>query len=177
MHAISPNATHHGHHVEYDLHNLFGHQILNASYHALLTLHPTKRPFLIGRSTFPGSGQWAGHWGGDNDALWSHMALSIPQALSFSIFGVPMFGVDTCGFGGNSAMELCARWMELSAFFPFYRNHNILGAAPQEPYVWGEVARATRRVMAVRYRLLPYFYTLMVGAAREGGTVMRAVGW
>lgn len=177
VHALSPNATHHGGALSYDTHNLFGHLILNATYAALLRLHPTKRPFLIGRSTFPGSGRWAGHWGGDNDARWDAMASSIPQALSFSIFGVPMFGVDTCGFGGNSDMELCARWMQLSAFFPFYRNHNILGARPQEPYVWEAVAEASRTAMGVRYRLLPYLYTLMVRASRYGETVMRAVVW
>ncbi len=141
MHAVSPNATHHGRVLEYDVHNLFGHQILNATYHALLALVPTRRPFIIGRSTFAGSGRWAGHWGGDNASRWAYMFFSIPQALSFSLFGIPMFGVDTCGFDGNADMELCARWMQLSAFFPFYRNHNVLGAAPQEPYVWGRGGR------------------------------------
>ena len=177
VHALSPNATHHGGTPDYDTHNLFGHLILNATYHALLAIHPTKRPFVIGRSTFPGSGRFAGHWGGDNDARWEAMAASIPQALSFSVFGVPMFGVDTCGFGGNSDMELCARWMQVSAFLPFYRNHNILGAAPQEPYVWAAVAEAARRAMAVRYAMLPYLYTLMARAAGEGATVVRAVVW
>lgn len=61
--AVSPNATHHGGILEYDVHNLYGHQILNATYHALLDLFPTKRPFIIGRSQFAGSGKWAGHWG------------------------------------------------------------------------------------------------------------------
>jgi len=83
VHAVSPNATHHGGTVEYDYHNLFGTQILNATYQALLNVFPGKRPFIIGRSTFAGSGKWAGHWGGDNTSLWAYMFFSIPQALSF----------------------------------------------------------------------------------------------
>lgn len=63
-----------------------------------------------------------------------YMAMSIPQALQMSLFGIPFFGVDTCGFSGNSDLELCSRWMQLSAFFPFYRNHNVLSANSQEPY-------------------------------------------
>lgn len=177
VHAVSPNATHHGGYVEYDTHNLFGHQILNATYNALLAAIPEKRPFIIGRSTFAGSGKWAGHWGGDNTSLWSYMVFSISQALSFSIFGVPMFGVDTCGFNGNTDMELCSRWMQLSAFFPFYRNHNVLAAIPQEPYVWSAVAEASRTAMAIRYSLLPYMYTLFADAHGTGTTVMRALSW
>lgn len=177
VHAVSPNATHHGGAQEYDFHNLFGYQILNATYHALLAALPGKRPFIIGRSTFAGSGKWAGHWGGDNTSLWAYMVFSISQALSFSIFGVPMFGVDVCGFNGNSDMELCSRWMQLGAFFPFYRNHNELSARSQEPYVWAAVAEASRAAMAIRYALLPYMYTLMAQAHAEGGTVLRALAW
>ena len=115
VHAVSPNATHADGTEEYDVHNLFGHQILNATYNALLSATPGLRPFIIGRSTFAGSGKWAGHWGGDNTSLFAYMFFSIPQALSFSLFGIPMFGVDTCGFNGNSDEELCSRWMQLSA--------------------------------------------------------------
>ncbi|EFQ30814.1 glycosyl hydrolase family 31 [Colletotrichum graminicola M1.001] len=177
VHAVSPNATHHGGAQEYDVHNLFGHQILNATYHALLSVFPGKRPFVIGRSTFAGSGKWAGHWGGDNASLWAYMFFSIPQALSFGIFGIPMFGVDTCGFDGNTDMELCSRWMQLSAFFPFYRNHNVIGAIPQEPYRWGAVADASRTAMAIRYALLPYMYTAFYRAHTLGDTVMKALAW
>ncbi|KAM7194518.1 glycoside hydrolase [Rhypophila sp. PSN 637] len=177
VHAVSPNATSHGGYLQYDFHNLNGHQILNATYQALLSVFPGKRPFIIGRSTFAGSGKWAGHWGGDNESLWPFMYFSIPQALSFSLFGIPMFGPDTCGFGGNTDMELCSRWMQLSAFFPFYRNHNILGANSQEPYVWEAVAQATRTAMKVRFELLPWLYTLMVQASFTGDTVMRALSW
>ncbi len=71
VHAVSPNATHHNGVQEYDIHNLFGYQILNATYEALLEVFPGKRPFIIGRSTFAGSGRQAGHWGGDNTSLFA----------------------------------------------------------------------------------------------------------
>ena len=52
VHAASPNATHHNGIQEYDVHNLYGHQILQATYGALAATMPGKRPFIIGRSTF-----------------------------------------------------------------------------------------------------------------------------
>jgi alpha-glucosidase len=177
VHAVSPNATHIDGVQEYDVHNLWGHQEINATYNGLLKVFPGKRPFIIARSTFAGSGKWTGHWGGDNTSKWAYMFFSIPQALSFSLFGVPMFGVDTCGFNGNSDEELCNRWMQLSAFFPFYRNHNVLSAIPQEPYVWSSVIDASKSAMKIRYALLPYFYTLFHLAHTTGSTVMRALAW
>lgn len=177
VHAVSPNATHHNGVQEYDVHNLYGHTILQSMYRALLATIPGKRPFIIGRSTFAGSGNFTGHWGGDNASKWYYMYFSIPQALSFSLFGIPMFGVDTCGFNGNSDEELCNRWMQLSAFFPFYRNHNTLATNSQEAYVWESVAEATRNAMAIRFQLLPYLYTLFYYAHENADTVMRALAW
>lgn len=113
----------------------------------------------------------------DNASKFYYMYFSIPQALSFSLFGIPMFGVDTCGFNGNSDEELCNRWMQLSAFFPFYRNHNVLSANPQEAYVWSSVIDATKTAMAIRFQLLPYIYTLFYYAHIRGDTVMRALAW
>lgn len=179
VHAVSPNATHFDGHQEYDIHNLYGHLEVKETYDALLTtsIRPQKRPFIISRSTFAGSGKWAGHWGGDNFSEWIYMYFTIPQALSFSLFGIPMFGADACGFIGNSTEELCSRWMQLAAFFPFYRNHNVLEGAPQEPYVWPSVAEASRKAMGIRYKLLPYLYSLFYHAHVSGSTVMRALAW
>jgi len=177
VHATSPNATHHNGVKEYDVHNLYGHQLLQNTYRAMTAIMPGKRPFIIGRSTFAGSGNYSGHWGGDNFSKFTYMYFSIPQALSMSLFGLPMFGVDTCGFGGNSDEELCNRWMMLSAFFPFYRNHNVLGAISQEPYVWESVMQATKGAMNIRFQLLPYMYTLFYHAHTSGDTVMRALAW
>lgn len=177
VHAVSPNATHSDGSLEYDHHNLYGHQMINSTYASLLKIFPGKRPFIIGRSTFAGSGKWTGHWGGDNASKFLYMYFSIPQALSFSLFGIPMFGPDTCGFNGNTDEELCNRWMQLSAFFTFYRNHNVLSALPQEPYRWSSVAEASRKAMKIRYSLLPYIYTIYHEAHTVGSTVMRALAW
>lgn len=88
-----------------------------------------------------------------------------------------MFGVDTCGFNGNTDEELCNRWMKLSAFFPFYRNHNVLSAISQEPYRWASVIEASKAAMNIRYQLLPYFYTLLFLSHSTGSTTMRALAW
>lgn len=67
--------------------------------------------------------------------------------------------------------------MQLSAFFPFYRNHNTLSALSQEPFRWSSVATATKTAMQIRYSLLPYMYTLFYQAHTTGSTVMRALAW
>ncbi|CAI9633455.1 unnamed protein product [Alternaria burnsii] len=177
--AVAPYATHNDglNTTEYELHNTHGYVSGKATYNALLSVFPGKRPFWIARSTSPGSGAITGHWGGDTNSRWGNMYMTIPQALTFSIADIPYFGVETCGFNGNADMELCTRWMQLSAFFPLYRNHNSRNTIAQEAFRWATTAEATRRVMDVRFRLLPYQYTLFHAAHKRGETVLRALSW
>lgn len=107
------------------------------------------------------------------------MYATIAQALTFSIAGIPYIGPETCGFNQNADFELCTRWMELSAFFPLYRNHNSRpgNVITQFPYVWASTVEGTRRAVDVRFRLLAYQYTLFWKANQRGDTVMRAIQW
>uniref|UniRef100_A0A8C3KGT3 P-type domain-containing protein n=1 Tax=Calidris pygmaea TaxID=425635 RepID=A0A8C3KGT3_9CHAR len=133
-----------------------------------------KRPFVISRSTFPSQGRYSGHWLGDNRSQWKDMYYSIPGLLSFSLFGIPLVGADICGFSGSTSEELCTRWMQLGAFYPFARNHNSQNEKAQDPTAFSPAARtAMKDVLLTRYSLLPFLYTLFHRAHLQGDTVAR----
>ncbi|XP_033641301.1 lysosomal alpha-glucosidase-like isoform X2 [Asterias rubens] len=170
--TICASATHCiGRH--YDLHNLYGYSEAVATNSALVKVRE-KRSFVISRSTYPGSGKYAGHWLGDNYSLWPDMAYSIAGIMSFSLFGIPLVGADICGFNLNTSEELCQRWMQLGAFYPFSRNHNTLGSKDQDPTAFSDdMQSSTRKALNLRYALLPYIYTLFHFAHVKGSTVAR----
>lgn len=90
------------------------------------------------------------------------------------MFGISVVGADICGFRGNTNEQLCQRWHQLGAFYPFSRNHNSLGLQPQDPASFSQkMIDSTRRVLEIRYSLLPYLYTLMHKSHMMGLTVAR----
>lgn len=127
------------------------------------------------RSSFVGSGKNVGHWTGDNTSLWSYLKSSIANILNMQMFGITYSGADVCGFNGNTTEQLCTRWMELGAFYPFARNHNVNTGNDQEPYLWESTAEASRIALRVRYELLPYFYTAFEESNRLGTGVWRSL--
>nr|XP_056706356.1 sucrase-isomaltase, intestinal [Euleptes europaea] len=162
----------------YDVHSLYGHSMANATDVALRSIFGNRRSFLLSRSTFAGSGRITGHWTGDNFATWDNMKWSIQGILEFGLFGFPFIGSDICGFLDNVSEELCRRWLQLGAFYPFSRNHNNEMNEPKDPAYFGKdslLVNSTKHYLNIRYTLLPYLYTLFYNAQIKGSTVARPV--
>ncbi|XP_065907370.1 uncharacterized protein [Dysidea avara] len=162
--TLDMNALHSGNITEYNTHNLFG---LTESISTITTLDTLrgKRSLLVSRSTFPASGVYGGHWTGYNHATFDDLRYSIPAMLGVQISsGVTLVGADICGYFGDTSEELCSRWIEVGAFYPLARNQNDKNSKPQEPYMWPSVAAISRKVLSLRYSLLPYYYTLFFKA-------------
>jgi alpha-glucosidase len=161
-----------GSHAQY--HNVYGMQMARASFDGLLGLRPDKRPFVLTRAGFAGVQRYAAVWTGDNSPSWSHLALTIPMLTNLSVSGVPFVGADVGGFMGSPSAELHTRWLQAAALTPYFRTHSNDVSAPREPWAFGaDLERINRATIELRYRLLPYLYTLFEENERTGLPPMR----
>jgi alpha-glucosidase len=113
-------------------------------------------------------------WTGDNVATWDHLALTIPMLTNMGVSGVSFVGADVGGFSGSPSAELYARWLQAATLTPFLRSHTEAGSKDQEPFSYGpEFTKINRATIELRYRLLPYIYTLFYQHERDGQPIMR----
>jgi alpha-glucosidase len=158
------------------IHNVFGMQNARATYDGLRKLQPDERPFVLTRAAFAGAQRYAATWTGDNLATWNHISMSTPTLLSMGVSGYPLVGDDIGGFGSSPPADLLTRWYEVGTFNPIYRNHAAKGTADHEPWANGPEHEAIRKkYIEMRYRLLPYIYTIAEETSRTGIPLMRPV--
>lgn len=158
------------------VHNAYGLQMLRATWEGLRRLRPNRRPFTLTRAAFAGAQRFGTTWTGDNAATWDHLRLALEQCLALGIGGMPFCGADVGGFSGKPTAELLVRWTQLGTITPLFRNHSAVDTPPQEPWRFGRRAEAAcRAAIRLRYRLLPYLYTVLEETARTGVPLLRAL--
>lgn len=156
-----------------EMHNVYGHYMSRATFDGLRKLSD-KRPFVITRACYAGSQKYTTVWTGDNQSLWSHLQMMIPQLCNLGMSGFAFAGADIGGFGADTTPELLTRWIEAACFSPLFRNHSSKGSKRQEPWLYGEeVVRIYRKYVKLRYRFLPYLYDLFYQGEKTGLPVMR----
>jgi alpha-glucosidase (family GH31 glycosyl hydrolase) len=144
--------------LELDYHSLFG--FLQGVATNKYFKEEGVRPFIISRSTFAGQGKYTSHWNGDNHSFWPYLKYSISGVMNMNLYGINFNGADICGFLEETTPELCQKWTNVGAFYPFARNHDDIGNAGQEPYQFSDEIQTTmRNAIRWRYALLRYFYT------------------
>lgn len=166
--SVNDRLTNHA-----EAHNVYGHYMSMATYEGMKKL-TGKRPLVITRACYSGSQKYTAVWTGDNQSVWSHLQMLIPQLCNLGMSGFTIAGTDIGGFGGDSNPELLVRWIEAAAFSTFFRNHCAKGQKLQEPWQFGDkVVDIYRKYVKLHYRFLPYIYDLLFESQITGLPVMR----
>jgi len=156
--------------------NVYGYQMVRATYEGARRQLGNKRPFTLTRSGFSGVQRYSAVWTGDNVAGEDHMLLGVRLVNSLGLTGIPVGGYDIGGFVDECSPALFARWLAVAAFAPFFRVHSMVNSRDSEPWAYGEeVEEITRNYINLRYRLMPYLYTAFYEAHKTGMPINRSL--
>jgi alpha-D-xyloside xylohydrolase len=181
---LTPNAL--GSSTEY----LNAYALVNAQaiYEGQRSVDPNKRVFLLTRNGFSGLQRYStASWSGDIGTSWTDMRIQMAAGLNYSMSGIPFWGMDIGGFSvmnkfydpanAEEWQELQTRWHQFGTFVPLFRAHgqwprrelwNIApeGSPAYESILW---------YMQLRYRLMPYLYSLAGAVHFDDATLMRGL--
>jgi alpha-D-xyloside xylohydrolase len=140
-----------------------------------------KRVCILTRSAYPGQQRYGViNWSGDIGGNWDAYKRQIVAGLNFTITGLPYWTTDIGGFfrPGKSQYtdekyhELLTRWYQWGTFSPIFRMHGY--QTETEPWKFGPtVEENMRKMLNLRYRLLPYIYSEAWQVTSNGSTMMR----
>lgn len=146
-----------------------------ATFEAQAARLPEQRVFTVTRAGPPGIQRYAQTWSGDNTTSWHTLRWNIRMGLTMSLCGMFNTGHDVGGFAGPvPEPELLVRWVQSGAFSPrFIMNSWKEGGEVNTPWLHPGVTPIIRDWIRLRYRLLPYLYTLYWRAAEFGEPMLR----
>ncbi len=181
---LTPNAI--GSSTEY----LNAYALVNAQaiYEGQRSVDPDKRVFLLTRNGFAGLQRYStASWSGDIGTSWTDMRMQMAAGLGYSMSGIPFWGMDIGGFSVMSKFydpanadewqELQTRWHQFGTFVPLFRTHGqwprreLWNIAPEGSAAYNSILW----YMQLRYRLMPYLYSLAAAVHFEDGTMMRGL--
>jgi alpha-glucosidase (family GH31 glycosyl hydrolase) len=164
-----------------------------------LEQRPNVRPFSIQRNGYAGLQRYGFLWSGDTNSSWQTLRVQIADGLNTGLSGIPYWGTDTGGFFSTKELtaELYVRWFQFSAFCPLFRSHGRtwklrlpwgwnqgdVGPVEDDPKLLPtpdqlhntDVEVICRKYLDLRYRLLPYVYSMVYQTHRTGLPLMRAL--
>jgi alpha-D-xyloside xylohydrolase len=140
-----------------------------------------KRVCILTRSAFLGQQKYGSiNWSGDISGTWNAYKRQIVAGLNYTITGLPYWTTDIGGFfrPGNSQYsdvkyhELLIRWFQWGAFNPIFRIHGY--QTETEPWKYGQIVEDNlRKMLNLRYRLLPFIYSEAWQVSKKGSAMMR----
>jgi len=149
---------------------------------------PDQRVFQLTRSAYAGQQRYAAAtWSGDVPSRWSAFKQQIAAGLNFSLSGIPYWTTDIGGFAPEARYEhpndtdleewreLNTRWFQFGAFCPLFRSHGefpyreMFNIAPEEHPAFKSMLAYDK----LRYRLMPYIYSLSGMVTQNDYTIMR----
>jgi alpha-glucosidase len=154
--------------------NVFALLEARATYEGLERLQPNSRPFVVTRAGYSGIQRYSTMWTGDSNSTWESLALNVPMFTSLGLSGEPFVGSDLGGFIGRANGEFMVRSYQIGFLAPFFRNHHAIDGYDQEPWRFGKYYEdIIRKYLKLRYQLLPFLYTTLEEAHRDGNPLFR----
>ena len=124
---------------------------------------PNERAFTVTRAGCPGLQRYAQTWSGDNSTSWRSLKWNLRTGLQMAMSGMFATGHDIGGFSGPAPdAELLIRWTQAGVLHPrFLMNSWKPDGVYTSPWLHPEATPAVREAIRLRYRLMPYLYSLM----------------
>ncbi len=160
--------------------NVFPLMVNKCVHSGLMSEDPSHRTMILTRSGFPGIQRYGvATWSGDVGHDWETLRRQIAGGLGQMAAGLPWWTYDAGGFfrpgdqyTNEDYQEVMLRWLQTSVFLPLMRVHGFVSQT--EPWRYGaETEARMRKAIELRYRLLPYSYSIAADVSRRGYTMMR----